>query len=68
VRKDLTARDTVMYSIVAAEWPDVRRHLDARLERHGPRPSEPRSAKEGHHVPVDPLDERRSGVYLNGTR
>jgi RimJ/RimL family protein N-acetyltransferase len=34
VRKDGTARDTVMYSILAAEWPDVRRHLDARLARH----------------------------------
>jgi len=30
-RKDGTARDTVMYSILAAEWPDVRRHLDTRL-------------------------------------
>ena len=35
VRKDGTARDSVMYSILAAEWPDVRRHLDARLARHG---------------------------------
>jgi RimJ/RimL family protein N-acetyltransferase len=34
VRKDGSARDTVMYSILAAEWPDVRRHLDARLARH----------------------------------
>jgi RimJ/RimL family protein N-acetyltransferase len=34
VRKDGTARDSVMYSILAAEWPDVRRHLDARLARH----------------------------------
>ena len=31
VRKDGTARDTVMYSILAAEWPDVRRHLETRL-------------------------------------
>src|SRR6185503_3540395 len=30
-RKDGTARDTVMYSILAAEWPDVRRHLETRL-------------------------------------
>ena len=28
VRKDGTARDTVMYSILATEWPDVRRHLE----------------------------------------
>ena len=33
-RRDGTARDTVMYSILAAEWPDVRRHLDLRLARH----------------------------------
>jgi RimJ/RimL family protein N-acetyltransferase len=34
VRKDGSARDTVMYSILAAEWPDVRRHLELRLARH----------------------------------
>jgi RimJ/RimL family protein N-acetyltransferase len=34
VRKDGSARDTVMYSILAAEWPDVRRHIEARLQRH----------------------------------
>jgi N-acetyltransferase len=34
MRKDGTARDTVMYSILAAEWPDVRRNLDSRLSRH----------------------------------
>jgi RimJ/RimL family protein N-acetyltransferase len=34
MRKDGTARDTVMYSILASEWPDVRRHLDGRLARH----------------------------------
>ena len=33
-RKDGTVRDSVMYSIVAAEWPDVRRHLELRLARH----------------------------------
>ena len=32
-RKDGTVRDSVMYSILAAEWPDVRRHLLMRLER-----------------------------------
>jgi RimJ/RimL family protein N-acetyltransferase len=32
--RDGTVRDTVMYSILAAEWPDVRRHLDLRLARH----------------------------------
>ena len=35
IRKDGTARDTVMYSILAAEWSDVRRHLELRLERNG---------------------------------
>jgi RimJ/RimL family protein N-acetyltransferase len=34
VRRDGSARDTVMYSIVASEWPDVRRHLELRLARH----------------------------------
>jgi RimJ/RimL family protein N-acetyltransferase len=35
-RRDGSVRDTVMYSILAAEWPDVRRHLDLRLARHAP--------------------------------
>jgi RimJ/RimL family protein N-acetyltransferase len=34
VRKDGTARDTVMYSILAGEWRDVQRHLELRLQRH----------------------------------
>jgi len=33
-RKDGTARDTVLYSILRHEWPDVRRHLAQRLARH----------------------------------
>jgi N-acetyltransferase len=33
-RRDGTARDTVMYSVLAAEWPDVSRHLRFRLARH----------------------------------
>lgn len=33
-RRDGTARDSVMYSILASEWPDVRRHLELRLARH----------------------------------
>jgi RimJ/RimL family protein N-acetyltransferase len=32
-RRDGTARDTVIYSILAGEWPDVRRHLELRLRR-----------------------------------
>jgi RimJ/RimL family protein N-acetyltransferase len=33
-RKDGTVRDTFMYSILAQEWPDVKRHLTLRLSRH----------------------------------
>ena len=33
-RRDGTVRDTVMYSILATEWPDVKRHLESRLRRH----------------------------------
>ena len=36
-RKDGTVRDSVMYSILATEWPDVRRHLELRLARHAGR-------------------------------
>jgi RimJ/RimL family protein N-acetyltransferase len=32
-RADGTVRDSVMYSILASEWPDVRRHLELRLAR-----------------------------------
>lgn len=32
-RRDGTARDTVIYSILASEWPDVRRHLALRMSR-----------------------------------
>jgi RimJ/RimL family protein N-acetyltransferase len=34
-RRDGTVRDSVIYSILAAEWPDVRRHLETRLARGG---------------------------------
>ncbi|MFY9824107.1 MAG: GNAT family protein [Thermoanaerobaculia bacterium] len=34
-RRDGTVRDSVMYSILASEWSDVRRHLELRLARHG---------------------------------
>jgi RimJ/RimL family protein N-acetyltransferase len=33
-RRDGTARDTFIYSILAEEWRDVRRHLELRLARH----------------------------------
>jgi N-acetyltransferase len=32
-RRDGTVRDSVMYSILASEWPPVRRHLEWRLSR-----------------------------------
>jgi RimJ/RimL family protein N-acetyltransferase len=34
-RRDGTVRDSVFYSILASEWPDVKRHLELRLTRHG---------------------------------
>ena len=38
MRPDGSVRDSVMYSILAAEWPDVRKHLLGRLARvAGPR-------------------------------
>jgi RimJ/RimL family protein N-acetyltransferase len=33
-RRDGSIRDTVMYSLLASEWPDVKRHLELRLQRH----------------------------------
>ena len=33
-RRDGTVRDTVMYSVLAGEWPDVKRHLELRLRKH----------------------------------
>jgi RimJ/RimL family protein N-acetyltransferase len=37
-RRDGTVRDSVLYSILAGEWPDVKRHLELRLARHAPEP------------------------------
>src|SRR5438874_1671076 len=34
-RRDGTVRDTVMYSVLASEWPDVKRHLELRLRKTG---------------------------------
>jgi RimJ/RimL family protein N-acetyltransferase len=34
-RRNGTVRDTVMYSVLAGEWPDVKQHLELRLARHG---------------------------------
>jgi RimJ/RimL family protein N-acetyltransferase len=33
-RRDGSIRDTVMYSILSTEWPDVKRHLELRLKRN----------------------------------
>jgi RimJ/RimL family protein N-acetyltransferase len=33
-RRDGSVRDTVMYSVLASEWPDIKRHLKLRLDRH----------------------------------
>jgi RimJ/RimL family protein N-acetyltransferase len=35
-RKDGSFGDTVMYSILAGEWPEIKRHLEFRLERNKP--------------------------------
>jgi len=35
LRSDGSVRDTVMYSILASEWPGVRKHLETRLWQHG---------------------------------
>lgn len=34
-RRDGSVRDTVLYSVLAAEWPAVKRHLETRLTHHG---------------------------------
>ncbi len=34
-RRDGTVRDTVMYSVAAGEWPEVKAHLRHLLARHG---------------------------------
>jgi RimJ/RimL family protein N-acetyltransferase len=33
-RRDGSVRDTVMYSVLADEWPGVKKHLELRLARH----------------------------------
>lgn len=34
-RSDGSVRDSVMYSILASEWPDVKKHITGRMTRHG---------------------------------
>ena len=41
-RRDGSARDTYIYSILVGEWPDVRRHLETRLARGGTAPASTR--------------------------
>ncbi len=33
-RRDGTVRDSVIYSVLVTEWPDVKRLLELRLKRH----------------------------------
>ena len=33
LRRDGSVRDSVMYSVLATEWPDVKKHLTTRLDR-----------------------------------
>jgi RimJ/RimL family protein N-acetyltransferase len=37
LRRDGTVRDTVMYSMTAGEWPEIKAHLRYKLEQHGAR-------------------------------
>jgi RimJ/RimL family protein N-acetyltransferase len=37
LRRDGSVRDTVMYSIAAGEWPEIKAHLGDQLARHGVR-------------------------------
>jgi RimJ/RimL family protein N-acetyltransferase len=37
LRRDGTVRDTVMYSISAGEWPEIKAHLRYKLAQHGVR-------------------------------
>jgi RimJ/RimL family protein N-acetyltransferase len=34
LRRDGTVRDTVMYSVTAGEWPEIKAHLTHLLDRH----------------------------------
>jgi RimJ/RimL family protein N-acetyltransferase len=43
-RRDGSARDSVMFSVLAGEWPDVKRHLALRLARHASAPARDRTA------------------------
>jgi len=38
-RRDGTVRDSVMYSVLTEEWPDVKRHLELRLRRRSTNPA-----------------------------
>ena len=55
VRRDGTVRDTVIYSILSSEWPDVRRHLELRLQRlaagvHGVSPYSVAGSNSGNKI------------------
>jgi RimJ/RimL family protein N-acetyltransferase len=38
-RRDGTVRDTVVYSILRGEWPEIKSHLHYQLSRHGSAPA-----------------------------
>ena len=38
-RRDGSVRDSVMYSVLKEEWPDVKRHLELRLQRRSTDPA-----------------------------
>lgn len=40
-RRDGTVRDTVMYSVIAGEWPEVKAHLQDLLRQHANRGQQP---------------------------
>jgi RimJ/RimL family protein N-acetyltransferase len=50
-RRDGTARDTVMYSVLAGEWPAVKERLRQRMDRHAPaiKPSPVTSVTDREH-------------------
>ena len=61
-RRDGSARDVVMYSILASEWPEVKLHLDAaaRAARHARRRRKTHEATSGALVRASRCSRRRS--------
>jgi N-acetyltransferase len=53
IRRDGTVRDTVIYSMLASEWPDAKQKLEARLANGGFERSEPRGSQPIRLVEID---------------